>query len=73
MTTNNLLRGEVARLQAALDEIRNCTDARCSLCGRCLQAVNVPRALPDPPAIPDDDPIRTFRENLKENGNRPPC
>lgn len=50
---------ENLRLQLALDEILNCSDPRCVLCGRCLNLARPPQPAKPPPMIREDDPIRT--------------
>lgn len=57
---------EMLRYMHAIDLIRNCQDAKCTLCLTCITALypQKDRPLPDPP-IADDDPIRIYKPSHK--------
>ena len=65
-------------VRLAFQALRDCTDARCSLCGACCQTIwSMLGDWPDPSGRPvtksriiaATDPIRTYRPSTKSKGS----
>lgn len=59
------LRSEILRLTAALEDVRNCIDPKCTLCGKCLRAIYPQHTKKAAPSVAGDDRIRGWRRKQK--------
>lgn len=58
------LREECLRLQGCLSDLLDCTDRKCTLCGKCLAAITPFSDMRPPPPIADDDPVRLWKGRI---------